>query len=98
MPEGAAGEIDPDSELEPSGYTPSRLDIGYRLRAMVRYQDGASQDAADRHWAASEAVAVVGRPEPVTSLAAQAGDGQVTLNWLAPSSNGVGADRLRVSP
>ena len=86
VPAGAEGA---SGGAELSSYTPQAGDVGLRLQATVRYRDGHSEDATDTKTARSAATeGVVGPPEAVASLTAVPGDGQVSLTWRAPASDG----------
>ncbi len=86
VPAGAEGA---SGVAELSSYTPQAGDVGLMLQATVRYRDGHSTDATDTKTARSAATeGVVGPPAAVASLTAVPGDGQVTLTWQAPASDG----------
>ena len=77
----SSGASSPDAS-----YTPVEGDVGYHLRARVRYRDdhGAAQDSA--HSAATNAVQANVPCAP--GLSAKLGDGQVALRWTAPPCDG----------
>ena len=67
-------------------YMLTTADVGQQVRATVSYLDGAGDNT---DTAASEPTAVVvGRPGVPRALEAVPGDGQVTLTWQAPLSDG----------
>ncbi len=84
VPAGAEGA---SGVAELSSYTPQAGDVGLRVQATVHYRDGHSSSATKTaRSAATEGV--VGPPEAPASLTAVPGDGQVTLTWQAPASDG----------
>ncbi len=86
VPAGAEGA---SGVAELSSYTPQAGDVGLRVQATVRYRDGHSEDATATKTARSATTeGVVGPPAAVASLTAVPGDGQVTLTWQAPASDG----------
>ena len=82
----AAGVAGTSGGAELSRYTPLADDVGYMLQATVRYRDGFTSKVKTAQSAATEAV--VGLPAVLASLTAAPGDGQVTLTWQAPASDG----------
>ena len=74
-----------DAGEDASTYTPSRSDLGARLRVRATYADGhgpgkSAEDASIER--------VVDVPGPPGELSPAAGDGAVTLNWAAASARG----------
>ena len=65
-------------------YTPVREDVGYQLRAKVKYNDPWGKDKKVTKKAPQQVVGVPGPP----ALSAEPGDGQVALRWTAPASDG----------
>ena len=82
--------IEATDEVTASGlsttYTPSRVLVGYRLRARALYDDahGTGKQAQSAKTSAVQATT----PSAPRSLTATAGDKQVALSWSAPSSDG----------
>ena len=80
---GAAGAVDPYPEQ--SSYTPVASDVGWQLRATVSYRDGHGPNKSKEREASA---AVIGSPSAPQEFKATAGDGQVSLRWIAPASDG----------
>ncbi len=80
------GVFDPAAP-ELSSYTPTRQDIGHRLRATVTYSD---QHRTGRAAESALTSAVVGTPTAPRNVSMSAGlfPGTYKLSWSAPSSNG----------
>ena len=67
-----------------ASYTPVRADVGYQLRARVKYDDRWGGDKKVTKKAPQQVVDVPGPP----ALSAEPGDGQVGLRWTVPASDG----------
>ena len=80
---GATGEAESYPEL--SSYRPVSGDVGWQLRATVRYRDGHGPNKSEEGTASA---AVIGPPDAPRDLKAVAGNGQVALSWKAPTATG----------
>ena len=80
-----AGGTSSASSAELSSYTPPARDVGFQVRATVAYTDGQGPNKSAQ---SSASATILGKPGPPQDLAATPGDGQVTLRWSAPASDG----------
>ena len=83
-PGGASGAVDEEVGTSKT-IRPSRLLIGKRLRARANYTDA---HGPGKQAASAESDLVVGVPTAPRDFEATPGNGQVSLRWSAPSSNG----------
>ena len=80
QPFGAAGA----SGLANSEFTPSAGEVGQYVRVTVYYSDG---HGSNKQAQSAQTEAIVDVPG-VPGLSASPGNGQATLNWTAPTSDG----------
>ena len=80
QPFGATGA----SGLANSEYTPSAGEVGQYVRVTVYYSDG---HGSNKQAQSAQTEAIVGVPG-APGLSASPGNGQVTLNWTVPTSDG----------